>query len=45
VLVTVGIVTVSLLVLYLFVVLSRVLLVVFAGILMAVGLGGGADIL
>ncbi|PSQ67674.1 MAG: AI-2E family transporter [Bacteroidetes bacterium QH_1_61_8] len=45
VLVTVGIVTVSLLVLYLFVVLSRVLLIVFAGILMAVGLGGGADIL
>jgi len=36
---------VSLLVLYLFVVLSRVLLVVFAGVLMAVGLGGGADIL
>jgi predicted PurR-regulated permease PerM len=45
VLVTVGIVAVSLLVLYLFVVLSRVLLVVFAGVLMAVGLGGGADIL
>ena len=45
VLVTVGIVAVSLLMLYLFVVLSRVLLVVFAGVLMAVGLGGGADIL
>ena len=45
VLLTVGIVAVSLLVLYLFVVLSRVLLIVFAGILMAVGLGGGADIL
>lgn len=45
VLVTVGIVAVSLIMLYLIVVLSRVLLVVFAGILMAVGLGGGADIL
>ena len=45
VLVTVGIVAVSLLMLYLFVVLSRVLLIVFAGVLMAVGLGGGADIL
>ncbi len=45
VLVTVGIVAASLLVLYLFVVLSRVLLIVFAGALMAVGLGGGADIL
>jgi predicted PurR-regulated permease PerM len=45
VLVTVGIVTVSILTLYLFVVLSRVLLIVFAGVLMAVGLGGGADIL
>lgn len=45
VLVTVGIVAVSILTLYLFVVLSRVLLVVFAGVLMAVGLGGGADIL
>jgi predicted PurR-regulated permease PerM len=45
VLLTVGIVAVSLLVLYLFVVLSRVLLIVFAGVLMAVGLGGGADIL
>jgi predicted PurR-regulated permease PerM len=45
VLVTVGIVAVSLLTLYLFVVLSRVLLIVFAGVLMAVGLGGGADIL
>ena len=45
VLLTVGIVAASLLVLYLFVVLSRVLLVVFAGVLMSVGLGGGADIL
>jgi predicted PurR-regulated permease PerM len=45
VLVTVGIVAVSLLMLYLFVVLSRVLLIVFAGVLLAVGLGGGADIL
>lgn len=45
VLITVGIVAVSLLTLYLFVVLSRVLLIVFAGALMAVGLGGGADIL
>ncbi len=45
VLVTVGIVAVSLLVMYLFVVLSRVLLIVFAGVLMAVGLGGGADVL
>jgi predicted PurR-regulated permease PerM len=45
VLVTVGIVAVSILTLYLFVVLSRVLLIVFAGVLMAVGLGGGADIL
>jgi predicted PurR-regulated permease PerM len=45
VLVTVGIVAVSLLMLYLFVVLSRVLLIVFAGGLLAVGLGGGADLL
>lgn len=45
VLIAVGIVTVSVLMLYLFVVLSRVLLIVFAGVLMAVGLGGGADIL
>ncbi len=45
VLVAVGIVAVSLLTMYLFVVLSRVLLIVFAGILLAVGLGGGADIL
>jgi predicted PurR-regulated permease PerM len=45
VLIAVGIVAVSLLTMYLFVVLSRVLLIVFAGVLMAVGLGGGADIL
>lgn len=45
VLLTVGIVAVSLLTLYLFVVLSRVLLIVFAGVLMAIGLGGGADVL
>jgi predicted PurR-regulated permease PerM len=43
--VTVGVVAASLLTLYLVVVLSRVLLVVFAGGLMAVALGGGADIL
>ena len=42
VLMTVGIVAVSILTLYLFVVLSRVLLIVFAGVLMAVGLGGAA---
>ena len=42
VLITVGIVAVSILTLYLFVVLSRVLLIVFAGVLMAVGLGGAA---
>jgi len=45
VLIAVGIVAVSILTMYLFVVLSRVLLVVFAGVLMAVGLGGGADLL
>jgi predicted PurR-regulated permease PerM len=45
VLIAVGIVAVSLLTMYLFVVLSRVLLIVFAGVLVAVGLGGGADIL
>lgn len=45
VLITVGIVALSLLVLYLFVVLSRVLLIVFAGALMAVALGGGANLL
>jgi len=45
VLITVGIVALSLLVLYLFVVLSRVLLIVFAGVLTAVALGGGADLL
>lgn len=45
VLIAVGIVTVSILTMYLFVVLSRVLLIVFAGVLMAVALGGGADIL
>ena len=43
VLITVGIVAASLMVLYLFVVLSRVLLVVFAGVLTAVLLGGGAQ--
>ncbi|MFB6249535.1 MAG: AI-2E family transporter [Salinibacter sp.] len=45
VLIAVGIVAGSLLTMYLFVVLSRVLLIVFAGVLVAVGLGGGADIL
>jgi len=45
VLITVGIVAASLLTMYLFVVLSRVLLIVFAGVLMAVGLGGGATAL
>jgi len=45
VLITVGIVAMSILVMYFFVVLSRVLLIVFAGVLVAVGLGGGADIL
>jgi predicted PurR-regulated permease PerM len=45
VLITVGIVAASLLTLYLFVVLSRVLLVVFAGVLVSVGLGGGANLL
>jgi predicted PurR-regulated permease PerM len=45
VLITVGIVAVSILTMYLFVVLSRVLLIVFAGVLVAVGLGGGADVL
>jgi predicted PurR-regulated permease PerM len=40
---TVGIVALSLVVLYLFVVLSRVLLIVFAGVLTAVLLGGGAQ--
>jgi len=45
VLIAVGIVAVSILTTYLFVVLSRVLLIVFAGVLVAVGLGGGADIL
>lgn len=45
VLIAVGIVVVSLLTMYLFVVLSRVLLIVFAGVLMAVGLGGGATAL
>ncbi len=44
VLLTVGIVAASLLTRYLFVVLSRVLLIVFAGVLAAVGLGGGADL-
>ena len=43
--IAVGIVAASILLLYLFVVLSRVLLIVFAGVLVAVGLGGGADIL
>jgi len=43
VLITVGIVAASLVVLYLFVVLSRVLLIVFAGVLTAVLLGGGAQ--
>ncbi|PSQ97638.1 MAG: AI-2E family transporter [Bacteroidetes bacterium SW_9_63_38] len=43
--IAVGIVAVSLLTLYLLVVLSRVLLIVFAGVLMAVGLGGGAETL
>lgn len=42
---TVGIVAVSLLMMYLFVVLSRVLLIVFAGVLAAVGLGGGVLLL
>lgn len=45
VLITVGIVMGSLLTMYLFVVLSRVLLIVFAGGLVAVALGGGADLL
>jgi len=45
VLITVGLVALSLLALYLFVVLSRVLMIVFAGVLMAVALGGGADLL
>ncbi|HKL89327.1 MAG TPA: hypothetical protein VJ884_10000, partial [Salinibacter sp.] len=45
VMIAVGIVAASILLLYLFVVLSRVLLIVFAGVLVAVGLGGGADIL
>lgn len=43
--ITVAIVVLALLVIYLFVVLSRVLLVVFAGILLAVALGGGANLL
>jgi len=43
--ITVAIVALTLLVMYLFVVLSRVLLVVFAGVLLAVALGGGADLL
>jgi predicted PurR-regulated permease PerM len=43
VLMTVGIVAASLVVLYLFVVLSRVLLIVFAGVLTAVILGGATQ--
>lgn len=43
--ITVAIVAIALLVMYLFVVLSRVLLVVFAGVLLAVALGGGANLL
>jgi len=45
VLITVAIVGAALLMMYLVVVLSRVLLVVFAGVLLAVALGGGADLL
>lgn len=45
VLITVAIVALALLVMYLLVVLSRVLLIIFAGVLLAVALGGGADLL